>query len=120
MVVLPAPEGAETMNRRPRRRPGASVTRAAGGSDSLDTLDLLAHLLELRLGGDDQLRDAQAVGLRPHRVDLAVHLLQQEIELAAAGLGAVGEGDPVRDMPAEPGDFLTDVGARGGTDDLLG
>ena len=54
----------------------------------------------------------QAVGLRADRVDLAVHLLQQEIELAAARLGAVAERVPVREVRAEPGHFLADVGAR--------
>ena len=43
-VVLPAPEGAETMNRRPL----------------LNVLDLLAHLLELGFCRNDELRDAKA------------------------------------------------------------
>src|SRR3954470_17596733 len=87
-VVLPAPEGAETMNSRPRE-PGL-----------LGILNLLAHFLELGLGRDDDLGDLQPVRLRPHRVDLAVHFLQQEIELAAARLGALGERIPVRDVAA--------------------
>src|SRR5438552_947343 len=72
-VVLPAPDGAETMKSSPRRP-----------EPLLDILDLLAHLLELRLRGDHELGHAQTVGLRAHRVDLAVHLLQQKVELAPA------------------------------------
>src|SRR5215831_587833 len=75
-------------------------------------LDLLAHLLELGLGGDDELRYAQAVGLRAHRVHFAVHLLQQEVELAAARFGTVGERDPVRDVAAKARHLLADVRAR--------
>src|SRR3954468_8877585 len=89
MVVLPVREGADTMNSSPR------LAGCAGASWPLfDILDLLAHLLELRLRVDDQLGDAQAVGLRSNRVDLAVHLLQQEIELAPARFGALGERIP--------------------------
>src|SRR4051812_6355962 len=103
-VVFPAPEGAETMKRQP------------GGS--LDILDLLAHLLQLRLRSDDQLRYAQAVGLRAHGVDLAIHLLQQEIELAATRLRTVGKRFPVRDVAAESGHLLADVRARRPLDDF--
>src|SRR5437870_3680422 len=91
-VVLPVPDGAETMNRMPR---------AVVAGASLDILHLLAQLLELRLRRDNQLRHPQPVGFRSHRVHFAIHLLQQEIELAAARLGAVGERAPVRDVGAE-------------------
>src|SRR6188474_3039797 len=67
-VVFPVPEAADTMNSRPRRG-------AAWPAASLDILHLLAHLLELRLGRDDQFGDIHAVGLRADRIDLAVHLL---------------------------------------------
>ena len=46
-----------------------------------------------------ELRHLQAVGLRPDRVHLAVHLLQQEIELAAARLGAVGQASQCARWP---------------------
>src|SRR5437764_1323877 len=100
-VVLPVPDGAETMNSSPRGR-AASVAL-------LDILDLLAHLLELRLGRDDEFRNPQAVGLRADRVDLAVHLLEQEIELASARLVAVAERAPVGHVSPEAGHFLADV-----------
>src|SRR5438552_18598971 len=99
-VVLPAPDGADTMKSKPARpgpvapRPGSGRPRGSRGVEaSLDILDLLAHLLELRLRRDDELRDTEAVGLGTHRVDLAVHLLQQEVELASARLRRVGQGD---------------------------
>src|SRR5262247_2432903 len=92
-VVFPAPEGADTMNSRPRR-PGPV-------EGLLDILDLLAHLLELRLRRDHELRHAEAVGFRPHRVHLAVHLLEQKIELAPARLRRGGERDPVRHVAAK-------------------
>src|SRR3989442_14937204 len=57
-VVLPVPDGADTMNRRPRCLLPESTLPAL-----LDILDLLAHLLELGLCRDDHLRDAQPVGL---------------------------------------------------------
>src|SRR5439155_14473242 len=82
-VVFPVPEGADTINSRPR------FASCAGARGLFDILDLLTHLLELRLRVDDQLRHAQAVGLRSDRVHLAVHLLQQEIELASARFGAL-------------------------------
>src|SRR5687768_3074659 len=102
-VVLPVPDGAETMNSRPRRcaADGPWSAGALAEAGLLDILDLLAHLFEFGLGVDDQLRDAQAVGLRTDGVDFAVHLLQEEIELAPAGLGSTGQRGPVRQVGAE-------------------
>ncbi len=57
--------------------------------------------------------------LRSRRVDLAVHLLEQEVQLAAAGLGAVGERLPVLQVPAEPDHLLGDVGPAHEPGDLL-
>src|SRR5947199_10527001 len=92
-VVLPAPDGAETMKSRPR--------------PLLGILDLLAHLLELRLRRDHELGHAQAVGFRAHRVDLAIPLLKEEVELAAARLRTVDERAPVRHVAAEAPDLFT-------------
>src|SRR5262245_38434950 len=109
-VVLPVPDGAETTKRRPRWPCGAAL---------LNVLHLLAHPLELRLHVDDDRRDLEAFGLRPDRVDLAVHLLQQEVELPAARLRAVGEIGPVHEVGAEADQLLVDVRARHEADDLL-
>src|SRR5688572_3854223 len=94
-VVLPVPDGAETMNSSP---PALSAVEGL-----FDILDLLAHPLELRLGVDDELRDAEAVGLGADGVDLAVHLLQQKVQLAPARLGAVHQRRPVREVRPEAG-----------------
>src|SRR4249919_172058 len=85
----------------------------------LDILDLFTHLLEFGLRRDDELGYPQPVGLRAHRVHLAVHLLEQEIELAAAGLGAMGERPPVADVAPEARDFLADVRSCSAAHDLL-
>src|SRR5205809_4975429 len=109
-VVLPVPDGADTMNRRPRRLPS---TGALAAGALLNVLHLLAHLFELRLGRNDQFRDPEAVSLRADRVDLAIHLLQQEVELAAAGLVAVAQRVPVCDVCPEARDLFADVGSAG-------
>ena len=51
-------------------------------------IDLSIGLIVFELGFrlDNQLRHLQAVGLGTNRVDLAIHLLQQEIELTPARL----------------------------------
>ena len=61
----------------------------------------------------------RALDLRPDGVDLAVHFLHEEIELAAARLRAVGQRPPVLDVAAQPHDFLVDVGPRHEPDDFL-
>src|SRR5688572_32126467 len=95
-VVFPVPDGADTMNSCPR------VARASGTA-LLDILDLLPHTLELRLGVDDELGHVNAIGLRPDCVDLAIHLLQKEIQLATARLVGIGEDPPVSQMCAKSG-----------------
>src|SRR5512139_3134607 len=99
-VVLPAPEGAETTNSCPRLA-------------LFDILHLLPHLLELRLDADDRLGDAEAVGLGADRVDLAVHLLEEEVQFPAARLGSVRKRRPLLHVSAEPDDLFADVRARG-------
>src|SRR5688572_16383392 len=89
-VVLPVPDGADTMKSSPR--PCAGL---------LDILHLLAHPFELRLRVDDQLRHIEAIGLGAHRIDLTVHFLKQEIQLPAARLLGRLQGLPVREMRAE-------------------
>src|SRR5512141_1594461 len=95
-VVFPVPDGAETTNRRPRR-------------GSLDILDLLPHLLQFSFDRNDQRRCRRPLGFRSDRVDLAVQLLEQKIELAAAGLGPLGQLAPVLEVRAEPNHLLGDI-----------
>src|SRR5205814_3713736 len=104
-VVLPVPEGAETMKSRPRPRAESRGLPRAESRGLFNVLHLLAHLLELRLRVDDQFRDAETVGLRADRVHLAVHLLQEEIELPAARLGPLGQRIPVREVRAKARDL---------------
>src|SRR5580765_2642521 len=96
-VVFPVPEGADTTNSSPRDR------------CSLDILHLLPHLLELGLERDDNLGDPGPLRLRSQRVDLAVHFLEEEVQLAAARLGRVGERAPVLEVGAEPDGLLGDI-----------
>src|SRR5215212_2960366 len=96
-VVFPVPDGAEITNRRPRR-PG-----------SFDILHLLAHLLELGLQRDDRLGHRRTFRLGTDGVHFAIHLLQQEVQLAAAGLGAVRQRPPVFEVAAKPNDLFGDV-----------
>src|SRR5262245_29706176 len=80
--------------------------RPEGVEGSLDILNLLSHPLELRLGVDDQLRHAESVGLRSDGIDLAVHFLQQEVELAAARFGRLDQHRPMAQMRPEPRDLF--------------
>ena len=57
--------------------------------------------------------------LRSERVDLAIHLLEQEVELPAARLGRLRQRAPVLEMAAEPDDFFGDVRAARELRDLL-
>src|SRR5215210_7434885 len=75
-VVFPAPDGPETMNKVPSEW------------KLLDILYLFADPLELRFQFYDKGPDRRRARLRAHGVDLAEHLLRQEIELLARGLFA--------------------------------
>ena len=91
---MPVPEGAETMKSSPRQACAVSPLDCARGDPEraegstgvslFDILDLFPHLLELGLGVDDDLRHAETVRLGADGIHFAVHLLQEEIELAAA------------------------------------
>src|SRR5262245_2158093 len=104
-VVLPVPDGAETMKSRPRRL--------------LDILDLFPHLLEFSLRRDDQLGDSKTIGLRANRVHFAIHLLQEEVELASTGFGTERQRVPVGQMRAKARDLLADVRLSRGAYDFL-
>src|SRR3954466_16326781 len=76
-VVFPAPEGPETMNSVP------------SGWKLLDILDLLADALHLGFQFDHEHSNVRGPRLRAHRIDLADHLLREEVEFLARGLLAV-------------------------------
>src|SRR4030095_15780274 len=89
-VVLPVPEGADTMNSWPRAaRPSTTGL--------LDILDLFPHAFELPFCIDDELGDVNPVRLRSDRVDFAIHFLDKKIECAAHGSSpSVREGQCAR------------------------
>ena len=67
----------------PRRRYHVAVAYIYQFHGLFDVLDLLAYLLDLSLHVDDYLRDVEVLSLRADSVDLAVHLLNDEVELSA-------------------------------------
>src|SRR5207248_6843555 len=73
-VVFPAPDGPETMNSVP------------SGWKLLDILNLLADALDFGLQFYDERPNRRRTRLRAHGVDLAQHLLREEVELLAGGL----------------------------------
>ena len=104
-VVLPVPDGAETMKSSPR---------------SLDILDLLAHLFELGLRGDHDLADTPV----PSAFDATVLTSRfiscsRKSSLRPHGSSDDDERLPVREMGAEPRDLLADVGPSRHAHDLL-
>src|SRR4051794_25791776 len=98
-VVFPAPDGPETMNSVP------------SGWKLLDILDLLADALDLGLQFYDEAADGRGARLRAHGVDLAEHLLREEIELLAGRLAPVDGLVELIDVMFEPRQLLGDVAA---------
>src|SRR6266508_1600576 len=96
-VVLPAPEGADRM----RSSPGAR--------SSFDILHLLAQPLDLRLRRHHDRGDLGALRLRADGVHLAVHLLDEEVELAPGRLGALEQRPRLGEVAPQAGDLLGDV-----------
>src|SRR6266849_11205610 len=73
-VVLPAPDGPETMNSVP------------SGWKLLDILYLLADALDLGFQFNHQHSNVRGTRLRAHGVDLTEHLLGEEVQLLAGRL----------------------------------
>src|SRR5688500_14861018 len=76
----------------------------------LKILNLLANLLQGGLGRQRRLAHVEIVGLGAHGVHLAIQLLQQEVELAAERAAFVEEKRELRQMCAQAGELLRDVG----------
>src|SRR5260221_1284226 len=96
-VVFPAADGPETINNVP------------SGWKLLDILYLLADALDLGLQFDHQHSNVRGTRLRAHGVDLAEHLLGEEVELLA---GRLLPGDGLLglfDVMGQPSQFLGDV-----------
>src|SRR5438477_12178757 len=96
-VVLPAPDGPETMNKVP------------SGWKLLDILDLLADALDLGFQFYDEASDGRGARLRAHGVDLAQHLLREEVELLSGRLASLDGRVELIDVVLEPGQLLGDV-----------
>src|SRR3989442_10375799 len=73
-------------------------------------LRLFAHFLDDPLGGERRLGKLEVVRLRGDRVDLAVQLLDQEVQRPADGATLVEEQRQLLEMRGEPGQLLAHVG----------
>src|SRR6185436_16716284 len=96
-VVFPAPDGPETMNKVP------------SGWKLLDILYLFADALDLGFQFYNHGPDGRRARLRAHRVDLANHLLREEVELLPRRLAAVDGPLDLIEVMREPGQLLGDV-----------
>src|ERR1051325_4549101 len=106
-VVFPAPEGPETMNSVP------------SGWKLLDILYLLADPLDLGFQFYNDGSERRGARLRAHGVDLAHHLLRQEIELLPPRVLRRQPLFDLFDVVREPRDLLGDVAALDHEHDLL-
>src|SRR5688572_3060038 len=104
-VDFPAPDGPDTTRRL--------------GSRSLNVLHLLAHALDLLLERDHRVHHLRRRGLAADGVDLAPHLLGQEVEALAARLRAVHGRPGLGHVAAEALHLLRDVVALGRPGRLL-
>src|SRR5438270_13624266 len=96
-VVFPAPEGPDTMNRVP------------SGWKLLDILYLLAYPLDLGFQFYNDGTQHRGARLGAHGVDLAQHLLREEVELLAGRLPAADGLLDLIDVMGQPGQLLGDV-----------
>src|SRR6267142_3368642 len=81
-------------------------------------LRLFAHFFDDPLGGERRLGELEIVRLRGDGVDLAVQLLDQEVERAADGAATVEQQRELLEMRAEPRQLFPDVGLLGPDRDL--
>src|SRR5258708_4579339 len=129
IVVLPAPDGAERMKIIPRRgAPVLSMNKPIKAAIPLQTrffralLDVLhrrAHLFGCALEPYGYPRERRALRLRTHRVDLAVDLLQQELDLLAHRPLAFHQFAQAVQMGPQASHFRGDIGPLGGIGGLL-
>ena len=96
----------------------ASPFRKTAPAGSLQVLDLFAEGLDEGLEVDDGGGDLRVVRLGADGVRLAVHLLREEVELAAGGLGRGEERGGVVEVRGEARELLRHVAAVGEERDL--
>src|SRR5690242_6925583 len=107
-VDLPAPEGLESANIRPRR---ATCSFNIGG--------LLLDLIDRHFHVQPDSRQLQVCGFRAERVGLAGELLAQEIQATAGGLGLGEERTQFGGVGGEAFELLLHIGLGGGERGLL-
>ena len=112
--VLPTPDGPEIDD----QEAAALETRRRRLAHST-FCDLLAQLLDLVLELDHDLGDHRVVALRAERVDLAVHLLEQEVELAPGQLGVDEQAPELVEVRPQAHALLGAVEPLGQERDLL-
>src|SRR6266576_6235158 len=96
-VVFPAPDGPDTMKRVP------------SGWKLLDILHLFAYPLDLGFQFYNDGSQHRGARLGAHGVDLAQHLLREEVELLASRLLASDGLLDLIDVMRQPGQLLGDV-----------
>src|SRR5512133_620488 len=90
-VVLPAPEGEDTMNRR---------------GELFDILHLLAHPFRFRLQFDDQVRKCCVLALGAQGIRLPTYFLQEKIHASSRRLGGLDERTKLFEMALEASELL--------------
>src|SRR6266705_2940095 len=76
-------------------------------------LDLLANFLQLRLAGDNALRNSGVVGLGAESIEFAKNLLNDEFKRPADRLAFAQMMRELREMTFQTRQFLRDVGTVG-------
>src|SRR5580704_8912916 len=110
-VVLPAPEGEERINKRPRR-----LVAMAG---SLDILNLFAQLLDLAAQIEADRSQGDVVRLGAERIGLARQFLREKIEPPADWPAGAHQFARRRHMGRQPIELLANIGLGGQKHRLL-
>src|SRR5262245_10956615 len=108
-VVLPAPDGEDSTNIRPRRSTPSNPWLPAAIA-SLQILDLLAELLYDVLHLESGIGELDIVRLGAAGIDLAVEFLRQEIEPPPDRSALAENVASLRDVGCNAVKLLTDIG----------
>src|SRR5262245_12734526 len=108
-VVLPAPDGEDSTNIRPRRATPSALWPPAAIA-SLQILDLFAELLDDVLHLEPGIGELDVVRLGAAGIDLAVEFLRQEIEAAADRPALAEDVARLGDVGGDAVELLADIG----------
>src|SRR5262245_65238774 len=111
-VVLPAPDGEDSTNIRPRRATPSALWPPAAIA-SLQILDLFAELLDDVLHLEPRIGELDVVRLGAAGVDLAVEFLRKEIEPPADRPALAEHFARLRDVRGDTVELFPDVGLGG-------